>query len=120
MKPLCAFAVLMAGGPAASADFVDTFESYTGMPALLAPGAWGDFGAFPDPFVALQTSGGNPGQYVFHPGGQTMRHQLSPVSTVRPHPNRRRIAHLAGTQVRSPTYTARAHDLAAGAGGRNQ
>jgi hypothetical protein len=69
----------------ASADFLDTFESYTSTAQVVAAGAWGDFAATPAAGTALVNSGGHPGKYVHHPGGATLKHGILPVSASATH-----------------------------------
>ncbi|MBI5863497.1 MAG: PEP-CTERM sorting domain-containing protein, partial [Planctomycetes bacterium] len=48
---------------------------------MAAPGAWGGVqDAGTPPLGVLMTSGGNPGQYAQHPGGETNRHSITPLS----------------------------------------
>ncbi len=72
---LLALSAQLAG---AQSIFFDDFESYTSTAEMNAPGAWGDNGTTGNPST-LQTSGGNPGQYMFHPGGVSAQRSFAPT-----------------------------------------
>lgn len=75
-----AIVTMMFGVSAASgALFTDDFETYNSTAEMNAAGNWGDNGQTGNP-ATLQTSGGAPGQFMFHPGGATAQHNFTPTA----------------------------------------
>ncbi|RMF80679.1 MAG: PEP-CTERM sorting domain-containing protein [Planctomycetota bacterium] len=80
MRRFLSACCVMACASYAFAGFFDDFESYADTAAMASPGAWGDDqDAGQPPLGVLMNSGGNPGQYMHHPAGETNRHVIAPM-----------------------------------------
>lgn len=80
MRKLAAMTLcLVLGSTPAWAGFFDNFESYADTAAMLAPTAWGAMSSTDAP-ATLMAAGGNPGQYMNHPGGKTAKRLFDALS----------------------------------------